>query len=76
MITGDHKDTAVAIAKELGIIEDASQAITGAQLNEISDEQFKTDIASTAGTSGVPAYSRSIRYVSSMHGRLRAVLQR
>ena len=36
MITGDHKDTAVAIAKELGIITDASQAITGAQLNEIS----------------------------------------
>ena len=44
MITGDHKDTAVAIAKELGIIEDASQAITGAQLNEISDEQFRQDI--------------------------------
>ena len=44
MITGDHKDTAVAIAKELGIITDASQAITGAQLNEISDEQFKQDI--------------------------------
>ena len=44
MITGDHKDTAVAIAKELGIITDASQAITGAQLNEISDEQFFHDI--------------------------------
>ena len=40
MITGDHKDTAVAIALELGIIENASQAITGAQLNEISDEDF------------------------------------
>ncbi len=40
MITGDHKDTAVAIAKEIGIIEDASQAITGAELNEISDEDF------------------------------------
>ncbi len=40
MITGDHKDTAVAIAIELGIIEDASGAITGAQLNEISDEDF------------------------------------
>ena len=40
MITGDHKDTAVAIAMELGIIEDASGAITGAQLNEISDEDF------------------------------------
>ena len=44
MITGDHKDTAVAIAKELGIITDASQAITGAQLNEISDDQFFSDI--------------------------------
>ena len=29
MITGDHKDTAVAIGKELGIITDASQAVTG-----------------------------------------------
>ena len=42
MITGDHKDTAVAIASELGIISDASQAITGAELNEISDEDFET----------------------------------
>ena len=40
MITGDHKDTAVAIGKELGIITDASQAITGSQLNDISDEEF------------------------------------
>ncbi len=40
MITGDHKDTAVAIAKELGIITDASQAITGAELDKISDEEL------------------------------------
>ena len=40
MITGDHKDTAVAIAKELGIITDASQAITGAELDNISDEEI------------------------------------
>ena len=40
MITGDHKDTAVAIAKELGIIEDASQAITGAELDNISDDEI------------------------------------
>ncbi len=40
MITGDHIDTAVAIARELGIITDASQAITGAQLDEISDEDI------------------------------------
>ena len=37
MITGDHIDTAVAIAKELGIVTDASQAITGAELDDISD---------------------------------------
>lgn len=41
MITGDHKDTAVAIAKELGIIQDDSQAITGLQLDKISDEELK-----------------------------------
>ena len=40
MITGDHKDTAVAIAKELGIITDASQAVTGAELDAIPDDQI------------------------------------
>ena len=44
MITGDHKDTAVAIAKELGIIDDASQAITGSELNNISDDDLMTEI--------------------------------
>ena len=44
MITGDHKDTAVAIATELGIISDASQAITGAELDLISDEDFATRV--------------------------------
>jgi Ca2+-transporting ATPase len=44
MITGDHKDTAVAIAKELGIITDESQAITGAELSEISDSDFEKKI--------------------------------
>jgi len=40
MITGDHKDTAVAIARELGIITDASEAITGAELDAISDDEI------------------------------------
>ena len=44
MITGDHIDTAVAIAKELGILTDGSEAITGAQLNEMSDEEFEQKI--------------------------------
>ncbi len=40
MITGDHKDTAVAIAKELGIIQSADQALTGSELDEIPDEEL------------------------------------
>ena len=44
MITGDHKDTAVAIATQLGIITDASQAITGAELDKISDEEFDSAV--------------------------------
>lgn len=44
MITGDHKDTAVAIAKELGILEDDSMAITGAELNKLSDEELEKSI--------------------------------
>ena len=41
MITGDHIDTAVAIAKELGIMTETCRAITGAMLNEMSDEEFE-----------------------------------
>ncbi|MBQ3077744.1 MAG: calcium-translocating P-type ATPase, PMCA-type [Clostridia bacterium] len=44
MITGDHLDTAVAIAKELGILEDKSGALTGAMLNNISEEELHRDI--------------------------------
>ena len=43
MITGDHQDTAEAIAKRLGIIEDDGQnhVFTGAELNELSDDEFQ-----------------------------------
>ena len=40
MITGDHIDTAVAIAKEIGILSDASMAVTGQQLDKMSDEEY------------------------------------
>jgi len=44
MITGDHKNTAVAIAKELGIAEDISQAMTGAEIDDFTDEEFAQNI--------------------------------
>lgn len=40
MITGDHIDTAVAIAKELGILSGDRRAITGSELDEMSDAEF------------------------------------
>ena len=41
MITGDHRDTAVAIARQLGILDNEKAAVTGAQLDELSDEEFE-----------------------------------
>ncbi len=43
MITGDHIDTAVAIAKELGILDENVRAVTGAQLDEMSEETFQKE---------------------------------
>ena len=44
MITGDHKATAVAIAKKIGILENDSEALTGLELDKISDEQLAKDV--------------------------------
>jgi len=46
MITGDHRDTAVAIAKDLGILDEERRAITGTQLSKMSDEKFERYIES------------------------------
>ena len=40
MITGDHKNTALAIAKEIGMLEEGDRALTGAELDSISDEKL------------------------------------
>ncbi|MEG2007954.1 MAG: cation-translocating P-type ATPase [Oscillospiraceae bacterium] len=40
MITGDHIDTATAIARELGILSEGQSAITGAAVSDMSDEEF------------------------------------
>lgn len=44
MITGDHKSTAVAIAQQLGIAQSADQCMTGAEIDELSDEEFQREI--------------------------------
>ncbi|MEL7587548.1 MAG: cation-translocating P-type ATPase [Prolixibacteraceae bacterium] len=45
MITGDHKNTAFAIAQELGIAEDREQAITGQEMDELPEEELKAGIS-------------------------------
>jgi len=45
MITGDHKNTAFAIGHELGIAESVEQAITGQEIDDLSDEEFINRIA-------------------------------
>jgi Ca2+-transporting ATPase len=62
MITGDHKDTAVAIARELGIFEVESQAISGAELDRLSDAALAERVE------GISVYAR----VSAEH-KLRVV---
>ena len=44
MITGDHKITAIAIARALGILEKESEALTGAELEQMSDEELTKNI--------------------------------
>ena len=44
MITGDHRTTAVAIARDLGILDDEHLAITGAELDAMSDEEFAESV--------------------------------
>ena len=45
MITGDHKTTALAIAREIGIFKDGDVAITGAELEKLTDEEFTETVS-------------------------------
>ncbi|MGH7207455.1 MAG: cation-translocating P-type ATPase, partial [Nitrospiraceae bacterium] len=48
MITGDHKDTAVAIARELGLLKHKAQAMTGTELDRLTDAELAQRVASIA----------------------------
>ncbi len=48
MITGDHKMTAVAIARELGFYDEDSRALTGAELDRLSEAEFEKEVERTA----------------------------
>lgn len=52
MITGDHKITATAIAKDLGILQKESEAISGSDLEKMSDEELKQKVR------GISVYAR------------------
>jgi Ca2+-transporting ATPase len=52
MITGDHRNTAVAIARELGFFAKDSRALTGEELDRLSDAEFESEVAN------IPVYAR------------------
>ena len=71
MITGDHKVTAAAIAKRIGILEDESEACEGAEIDKLSDEELKDFVE---GFPYMPVFLRNIKSVLYVHGRKREIL--
>ncbi len=70
MITGDHQDTAEAIAKRLGIIDPndtEDHVFTGAELNELTDEEFQKSLNNILY---MHVYLQSTRFVSLRLGRM------
>ena len=71
MITGDHQDTAEAIAKRLGIIDandTEGHVLTGAELNELSDERLLKKVV-WVNTLFMPVCLQNTRFVSSRLGK-------
>ena len=71
MITGDHKNTAFAIAKELGIAESIDQAITGIEIDELSEEELTRKINEYRVFARVsPAHKVQIVHALKSHGNI------
>ncbi len=71
MITGDHKNTAFAIAFELGIAETIDQAITGAEIDELSEKEFADKISNYRVFARVsPEHKVKIVHALKSHGNI------
>jgi len=74
MITGDHRDTAAAIAKEIGIAKDDSEVITGAELSNIPDDEFFENVTKYSVYARVsPEHKVRIVEAWKKHGRIVAM---
>lgn len=71
MITGDHKDTAFAIAKELGMAETMEQTITGKEIDAMTDDEFSEKVASFRVFARVsPGHKVKIVKALKLHGNI------
>ena len=71
MITGDHKNTAFAIARELGMVDSIDQAITGGELDAFSDEELTEKIAKYLVFARVsPEHKVNIVHALKSHGHI------
>jgi Ca2+-transporting ATPase len=68
MITGDYPDTAIAIARELDLLESEDRTFTSAQLNELNDEQFRLVVESADVYSRVSPQHK-VRIVEALQSR-------
>ena len=68
MITGDHKVTAAAIAKEIGILKDISEAAEGSEIDDLTDEQLREYVPTKSVYARVSP-EHKIRIVKAWHDR-------
>ena len=71
MITGDHKTTAVAIAKQIGIFEEGNLALTGTELDELTEDQLNEVLKVTV----YARVSPENKFVSFVLGKIKVISQ-